>query len=172
MSHTYTLKNIKIAEFASEETWCFEASLYEDGKRVALADNIGQGGPNSYSFVDPADEARLGAYLHDWAYDQYVESMKTWAPDRTVSAREDYEDNGEHIDSLVNELLSQYDLIKQAKSFASSTAKKHNIDKARIHVFLLPEDKLSLGVEGDATYDKLVADPTAVEIAKNPTLTI
>ena len=46
------LKNIKHAEFASEETNCFEATLYVDGKRFALVSNEGRGGPD---LVYPAD---------------------------------------------------------------------------------------------------------------------
>ena len=34
---TITVKNLKIAQFASEETLCFEASVYVDGKRAFVA---------------------------------------------------------------------------------------------------------------------------------------
>jgi len=43
-----TLKNFKHAEFASEETECFEATVYVDGKRFCTASNEGRGGPNNY----------------------------------------------------------------------------------------------------------------------------
>ncbi|TDB45319.1 hypothetical protein [Photorhabdus luminescens] len=39
-----TLKNLKVASFASQETWCFKASVYFDGIRVATASNEGHGG--------------------------------------------------------------------------------------------------------------------------------
>ena len=42
------LKNIKYAEFASQETHCFEASVYIDGKRAGTVGNDGQGGCNFY----------------------------------------------------------------------------------------------------------------------------
>ena len=38
------LKNLKTAEFASEETHCFEATVYLDGKRFCIASNQGHGG--------------------------------------------------------------------------------------------------------------------------------
>lgn len=38
------LKNVKFAEFASEETFCYSASVYFDGKRVATVKNDGHGG--------------------------------------------------------------------------------------------------------------------------------
>lgn len=45
---TITLKNLKYAEFASEETACFEATVYVDGKAFCKAMNGGKGGPNEY----------------------------------------------------------------------------------------------------------------------------
>lgn len=38
------LKNIKYAAFASEETNCYSASLYVDGKKLAEVSNDGKGG--------------------------------------------------------------------------------------------------------------------------------
>lgn len=43
-----SLKNLKFHEDMSEETPCFSADLYEDGKLVALVKNTGRGGCNSY----------------------------------------------------------------------------------------------------------------------------
>jgi len=40
----FALKNIKHSEFASEETNCYEATLYIDGKRTATVKNDGNGG--------------------------------------------------------------------------------------------------------------------------------
>ena len=42
------LKNIKYAEFASQETHCFEASVYIDGKRAGTVGNDGRGGSHDY----------------------------------------------------------------------------------------------------------------------------
>lgn len=39
-----TVKNVKIAEFMSEETLCFTATVYQDGKRIGEAKNDGHGG--------------------------------------------------------------------------------------------------------------------------------
>ena len=38
------LKNIKHSEFASHETFCYEATLYVEGKPFAQVSNDGQGG--------------------------------------------------------------------------------------------------------------------------------
>ena len=42
-----TLRNFKIAKFASHETTCFEANIYFDGKFLGTAENSGQGGPTN-----------------------------------------------------------------------------------------------------------------------------
>lgn len=43
-----TLKNVKHAVFMSQETDCFEASVYIDGKRAGKVSNDGHGGCNFY----------------------------------------------------------------------------------------------------------------------------
>jgi hypothetical protein len=48
MKPVITLKNLKHAEFASEETHCYSATVYLDGKRFCLASNDGHGGPDRY----------------------------------------------------------------------------------------------------------------------------
>lgn len=47
-----TLKNLKISAFMSEETTCFQATVYVDGKKVGTAQNDGHGGP-TYYHLDP-----------------------------------------------------------------------------------------------------------------------
>ena len=46
---TVELKNLKHAAVASEETHCFQATVYIDGKREGTVSNEGTGGPNTYS---------------------------------------------------------------------------------------------------------------------------
>ena len=43
-----SLKNLKVLESRCEETICFEATLYVDGKRFCQVSNDGNGGPHSY----------------------------------------------------------------------------------------------------------------------------
>ena len=43
-----TMKGLKVAEFASEETTCFQATVYVDGKRFCIASNEGHGGPDRF----------------------------------------------------------------------------------------------------------------------------
>ena len=45
-----TVKNVKIHQELSEETLCFSASVYFNGKRVGVAKNRGRGGCNDYDW--------------------------------------------------------------------------------------------------------------------------
>lgn len=54
------LRNVKHSEFASQETDCFEASVYIDGKRAGTVSNAGHGGCNNYHPHDLAK--RINAY--------------------------------------------------------------------------------------------------------------
>lgn len=54
------IKNVKYAEWASEETSCFSATVYIDGKKAGTARNEGTGAPNLY---EPYElEQRLEAH--------------------------------------------------------------------------------------------------------------
>lgn len=57
-----TLKNLKVAEFASEETLCFSATVLFDGKPIAHAGNDGHGGA---TFLRPLQEPDARNRLHD-----------------------------------------------------------------------------------------------------------
>jgi hypothetical protein len=46
------LKNIKFYESMSEETNCFQADLFINGKKIAEARNSGYGGPTDYHVLD------------------------------------------------------------------------------------------------------------------------
>ena len=47
------LKNIKYAEFSSEETNCYTATLYVNGKRFAIVSNEGRGGSDMQDPISP-----------------------------------------------------------------------------------------------------------------------
>jgi hypothetical protein len=60
------LKNVKVAEFLSQETTAFTATLYIDGKRTATISNNGHGGSNNIYPDKPGDRAVIQAF-RDWA---------------------------------------------------------------------------------------------------------
>lgn len=69
-----TVKNYKHAEWASEETDCFTASLYLDGKRIGTARNDGHGGPDFYDFVSKKAEDAFNAYVKEWVESDEVQN--------------------------------------------------------------------------------------------------
>ena len=56
LSKTVELKNFRYSEFASDETNCFEASVWIDGKRAGTGHNDGQGGPDTHNPPSLRDE--------------------------------------------------------------------------------------------------------------------
>jgi hypothetical protein len=56
-----TLKNFKHAAFASQETYCFQATVYVDGIKVGVASNEGHGGCTFIHF----DNAHRGKFTQE-----------------------------------------------------------------------------------------------------------
>lgn len=63
------LRNVKIHKEMSEETQCFSATMYVDGKKAATVRNSGQGAPNMYYFVNPDIQLKV----NQWALAQPME---------------------------------------------------------------------------------------------------
>lgn len=78
-----TLKNVKHSAFASQETHCFEASVYLDNKRVARAHNDGHGGMTFVDFESKELEKKTMAYIAEVnpnAVDKYEDCVKEDRP--------------------------------------------------------------------------------------------
>ena len=69
MTTLITVKNLKYAAFASEETHCFEATVYVDGKPFCKARNDGHGGCDMYWSIERNEVASI-------LYDQIAEIDK------------------------------------------------------------------------------------------------
>jgi hypothetical protein len=87
------LKNIKVCEWMSEETLCFDASIYIDGKRVGTVHNDGHGGCNDYDI--PQD-----------VFNKLNEFCKK-------ELNEDFEP----IDSYLYDLIEKWEIDKQHKAW-------------------------------------------------------
>lgn len=83
------LKNVKHSEFASQETECFSATLYIDGKKVGTVSNDGHGGCNLY---------------HPWEIKQTIDAYAATLPP-TVFDDIELQPNA---DILVDEVLGDY----------------------------------------------------------------
>lgn len=92
------LKNIKHTDWASEETHCYKASLYVDGKPVAVVSNDGHGGPDrDYAHPKFNDEfsvycdkmLAVHAYFKslpktpsEWCADGLPQELEYWCADQ------------------------------------------------------------------------------------------
>jgi hypothetical protein len=95
------LKNLKYSEFASQETYCFEASVYIDGKKAGIVSNQGCGGshsyhPNTLYQILKAEADKLPT--HEWRFNEEVLHI---APD---------------ADTVISELVTQALQAKDLKS--------------------------------------------------------
>ena len=101
------LKNVKANLSMSDETLCFSASIYIDGKKVGEAMNHGCGGPTEYHFTDHT----------------ILESFEAYAkglPSETIEIEGQepltMEMNGENlIDTLIDEYMEAQEKKKMAK---------------------------------------------------------
>lgn len=57
------IKNVKHSQFASQETNCFEASVWIDGKKEGFAENSGHGGCTFVSWDNKEIRERVEAYV-------------------------------------------------------------------------------------------------------------
>ena len=77
------LKNIKYAAFASQETSCYEATIYIDGKKVGTVENNGHGG------CDHIHPHAVAQRINEWAapYDAetiFGELLLGWLHERDL----------------------------------------------------------------------------------------
>jgi hypothetical protein len=77
-----TLKNFKHAEFASEETYCFQATVYLDGKKVGVASNEGHGG--STNFYPHTGFSTLDGQAMENAIDTEVHKLVCQKKDKSI----------------------------------------------------------------------------------------
>lgn len=56
------IKNLKVAEFMSEETLCFSCTVYVNGKKALKAENQGHGGNTNITALDNESFNLINAY--------------------------------------------------------------------------------------------------------------
>jgi hypothetical protein len=95
-----TLKAVKIHQDMSEETLCFSASLYWNGKKVGRVNNGGHGGGNNYSYDIP----KIRKEITKW-----IESEPVFWSDGT-------ECDFEKLDCLIGQLVEEADQKKWLKN--------------------------------------------------------
>ena len=120
------LKNIKHTEWASEETHCYQAALYVDGKPVAIVSNDGHGGCDrdyphpKFEFADHASRTLIGDYRAQMkAVHDYFQSLPN-KPDEWLADGVGVSVMGQCLEfwccDQVNDWLSARELKKKLKA--------------------------------------------------------
>jgi len=105
-----SIKNVKINKTMSEETTCFSADVYVDGKKAFLAANRGMGGANEYyptmgkTYAEVDKAHAYAASLPDRVFADNIcvegSTIITYPVD---------------LDCLIDDLLDRWQLEKQVK---------------------------------------------------------
>ena len=99
-----TFKNLSEHRSMSEETMCFDGTMYIDGVRVAFVENTGKGGMTDITPVERSEKvdgllkrAKAFALTQTWDFD---------------GRQEPYGDLESYIDQLVSEEVTRKDLTR------------------------------------------------------------
>lgn len=90
----FEVKNVQVIESMSEETLCFEASLYLDGRKIGHASNHGHGGPDMQDFESDADRKAFMALAREYETDIFCEG-----------------------EALVQDAISEWEYQRQARTW-------------------------------------------------------
>ena len=105
------LKNLKVHNDMSEETVCFSASIYWNGKRIGVARNEGRGGCNFYDWIDFESSKDLSR----WVEAQHITYTSYDGEEEEVTT--------EKLDWIVDELREE----TQTKKWIKRQTKKNVI---------------------------------------------
>lgn len=90
------------------EGGAFSASLYADGKRIAIVSNSGWGGPNRYDAIDRERFAEVDAKV-DAMHLTYIEQ---WGKDKGQEVEVDFD----KLDWVLSEMIESADALKWFKT--------------------------------------------------------
>lgn len=93
------LKNVKIYHSMSEETYCFEATLYADNKKITRVSNSGRGADNDY------DDWKKVVAINDWCKSNLPKWTSEYSDDKFDTT----------IDMVIADLLNRHNILKDYK---------------------------------------------------------
>lgn len=108
-TYKVTLKSIKYSGFASQETSCYQANIYWDGKKVGTIENSGHGGGDDARVDDsPAGKEMMAVLARDSRGDENI-----WAK------------NDSHraywvLEKICGDLLMAHLILKDLKKLTNS----------------------------------------------------
>ena len=109
---TYSLTNVKVAEFASDETLCFRANIMQGRKKIATVSNDGHGGPDWMQFVNKEEEKLFMQEAHKLRVKKFLAELDAMHPDKPNSNHTEYE-----MSSLVEQMMEEAQAMKHAKTW-------------------------------------------------------
>ena len=110
-----TLKNVKFSEWASEETHCFQATIYMYGKRTMKVSNDGQGAPNQYYHTkgQSSDEFKR-------QFEQAIKIGENYIKDSREEGWEEWINKlagtSELLDWLIGDLMNEHLTLKEMRA--------------------------------------------------------
>jgi hypothetical protein len=127
------LKSFKYFAQMSEETNCFHAQLYLDGKKAGTCENRGHGGPTDYSISDPTIRS---------IFEAYAKGLPPVSTDIPGHGPFTFNMNAESlIDQLVEEHLKKKDEMR-LKKLAQNEKNKNQALGFPVTVQIQSEDRL------------------------------
>jgi hypothetical protein len=109
------LKNLKINTRLSEETNCFSATIYVDGKRVGEVVNRGQGGPNEYRLGSDM-QLRLEDHARQ-TFDIDTYNRETRAKHSTLALVTRDDPHFEWLDQMIHDLVVRHETDRQYRKW-------------------------------------------------------
>lgn len=134
-----TLKNLKVNTRLSEETYCFSASLYVDGKRRGDVTNRGHGGPHEFSDLGAKRE------LDEWG--------KTQPPIETCGMELPLD-----AELIVGDLIDKEMLARDRKAMTRKLLRKLKHPRCLVIIGIAVEDS-----EVRAAGERVIPGPGATE---------
>ena len=113
MDKRITLKNLQHAEFASQETHCFNVTIYLDGERAFKASNEGSGGPNEYFPYHGQHERDFNDHYR-FVSDAAVDWVKENDLDFYERVKDD-DDGWASLDFVITHLINDHLLLKHMR---------------------------------------------------------
>lgn len=121
------LRGVKYAAFASQETHCFTATIYIDGKKAGSVENEGHGGPNSYH--PHTVETQLDAIAATQPDCEFGEGESKWSIKQDADIL---------VGDLMNAYLEQRDLKRHCAKKTLFRLKSETYPKGAYHTVKAP----------------------------------
>jgi len=111
------LKAVKYHADMSEETDCFSANLYLNGKKVCEVRNQGQGGPNFYDWSFKGKDGK-------WRRNRQIEqTLEDWADGQDLTYELDdviYDVESEKLDWIVGQMFTNWLELRDLKRWCKT----------------------------------------------------